>query len=370
VAVPGHSGDDRPSRGGYLIAVAVSAIVHVGIVIFVLFIMPALFSSETPPPTSYSIKIVDSIPAGDPETRLPAINSPPPPSEPLAAKPEETPPPVREQPTPPPPDDKNVIALNSLTPTASPTPTPTPTPTPIETPAPEATETPLPEPSRTPRPHRTPRPTPRPTPRATPRPTPRAKPSPRPRPTPLALVKAEPPAPDLRRELDKVRQQLMRDHLKALKQAAAKAERETARNARPIEDTDSGELVADNPPRTGTGMGVGSDKGGSAGMLQDPAFVMYYQDVQDRIRKAWSFAGGSPDLTATVKFGINPDGGLNSLKVTSSSRDPAFDDSVARAIRAAAPFGSPPEKYRNAFAGGVPAIFKLSELQSGTASDN
>ena len=164
-----------------------------------------------------------------------------------------------------------------------------------------------------------------------------------------------------------MRQQLMSDHLRALKEAA-KAEDESAKNAKPSEDSGSGPVVADRE-RAGSGMGVGPGKG-SAGMLQDPGFVMYYQEVQDRIRKAWSSAGGSPDLTATVKFGINPDGSLKSLKVTQSSRDPAFDDSVARAIRAAAPFGAPPEKYRDAFAGGVPAIFKLSELQSGTASDN
>jgi len=183
------------------------------------------------------------------------------------------------------------------------------------------------------------------------------------------MAKAE-PTPDVKAELAKVREELMRGHLKALqKEAAAKAEEESAKNARSSDESSSGEVVADNP-RTGTGMGVGSDKGGSGGMLQDPGFVMYYQDVQDRIRRAWSYAGGSPDLTATVTFGINPDGSLNSLKVTSSSRDPAFDDSVARAIRAAAPFGPPPEKYRNAFAGGVPAIFKLSELQSGSAADN
>jgi len=174
--------------------------------------------------------------------------------------------------------------------------------------------------------------------------------------------------PDMRKELNKVRQQLLRDHLKAIKEEAAKAEAESARNATPSEDMGSGPVVADRE-RTGTGMGVGPGTG-SAGMLQDPGFVMYYQDVQDRIRRAWSLAGGDPDLTATVTFGINPDGTLNSLKVTSSSRDLAFDDSVARAIRAAAPFGSPPEKYREAFARGVPAIFKLSELQSGAASDN
>jgi TonB family protein len=363
VAVPGHSGDDRPSREGYLIAVAVSAIVHVALVIFVLFIVPKLFGSETLAPTSYSIKIVDEIPAGDPGTRLPAINSEPPMPERHAAKPAPTPPPVEAKPTPPPPDDKNALALNSLTPTVSPTRTPTPITTP--TPAPEPTETPSPEPTRTPRPHRTPRPTPRPT----AQPPPRAKPSPRPKPSPkpLTMAKAD-TAPNVKEELAKVREQLLRDHLKAIKAEAAKAEDESAKHARPSEDPGSGPIVADRE-RAGTGMGIGPGHG-SAGMLQDPGFVMYYQDVQDRIRRAWSFAGGNPDLTATVTFGINPDGTLNSLKVTSSSRDPAFDDSVARAIRAAAPFGSPPDKYRDAFARGVPAIFKLSELQSGTASDN
>jgi TonB family protein len=349
MAAPGHSGDEQPRRGGYLIAVAVSAIAHIGIVIFVLFIVPKLFGAETPPLLAYTVKIVDSIPAGDPGTRLPAINSEPPPPAHQAAKPKEPLPPLPEkaEPTPPPADDKNAIALNTL----KQTPTPTPT------------ETPVPEPSRTPRPHRTPHPTPRPTPEATPKP--RMKPKPKPSPTPLALAKAE--SPDLHKELDKVRQQLMRDHLKALKEAA-KAEDESARNAKPSDDPGSGPVVADRR-REGVGMGVGPGNG-SAGMLQDPGFVMYYQDMQDRIRRAWSYAGGSADLAATVKFGINPDGSLNSLKVTQSSRDPAFDDSVARAIRAAAPFGAPPEKYREAFAGGVPAIFKLSELQAGTASDN
>ncbi len=167
------------------------------------------------------------------------------------------------------------------------------------------------------------------------------------------------------RELETVKENLRRDYFERLR-AAAKAKADAEKNARASANPGSGPVVADRE-RAGTGMGVGPGTG-SAGMLQDPGFVMYYQDVQDRIRRAWSFAGGNPDLSATVKFGINPDGSLNSLKVTESSRDPAFDDSVTRAIRAAAPFGAPPEKYREAFARGVPAVFKLSELQSGTAS--
>jgi TonB family protein len=357
VAAPGLSRDARRSRSGYFIAIVVSAIAHVVVVIFVLFVVPRLFASEATAPPSYTVKIVDNIPAGDVGMRLPAINGEvPPPPERHAAKPEPTPPPEKPLPTPPQANDENAIALNTMTRT----PTPTPPPTPVEAPAPT--------PSATPRPRRTPRPIPKPTPEATPKPTPKphVKRTPKPTPTPIVMAKAA-PTPNVTRALEKVRQQLLAEHLKALKEQA-KAEEESAKHARPSEDSGTGPEVADRE-RAGKGMGVGPGNG-SAGMLQDPGFVMYYQDVQDRIRKAWSFAGGSPDLSATVTFGINPDGSLNALKVTQRSGDPAFDDSVARAIRAAAPFGAPPEKYRNAFAAGVPAIFKLSELQSGTATDN
>jgi TonB family protein len=121
--------------------------------------------------------------------------------------------------------------------------------------------------------------------------------------------------------------------------------------------------VAAEVASLGRGYGVGASPG-SAGIQQDPAFLLYYQEVQKRIRGEWSFAGDNPDLTATVTFGINPDGSLNSIHVTTSSREPSFDDSVVRAIRRAAPFPPPPEKYRTQFAEGLPAIFKLGELQS------
>jgi TonB family protein len=55
--------------------------------------------------------------------------------------------------------------------------------------------------------------------------------------------------------------------------------------------------------------------------------------------------------------------------VIQSSRDPAFDDSVVRAIRGASPFPPPPEKYRQQFAAGVEAVFKLSDLKAGAPSD-
>ena len=71
-------------------------------------------------------------------------------------------------------------------------------------------------------------------------------------------------------------------------------------------------------------------------------------------------------MTATVTVGINPDGSLNAVRVSDASRDPAFDDSVVRAIRLAAPFPPPPEKYRAQFADGVPVIFNLGALRART----
>jgi len=99
-------------------------------------------------------------------------------------------------------------------------------------------------------------------------------------------------------------------------------------------------------------------------MLQDPDFLLYYQAVEDKIKKAWSFMGGSPDLTATVDFSIGPDGTLSWARLATGSKDAAFDDSVLRAIKRAAPFPAPPEKYRTEFMRGIEAQFALGDLKS------
>jgi TonB family protein len=85
--------------------------------------------------------------------------------------------------------------------------------------------------------------------------------------------------------------------------------------------------------------------------------------LQKNIKDAWNFASNDPKLTATVTVGINPDGSLNEVRVTDSSRNPAFDDSVVRAIRLAAPFPAPPEKYRSEFGSGYPVIFNLGAMK-------
>ena len=172
--------------------------------------------------------------------------------------------------------------------------------------------------------------------------------------------------PSVAQQLAKLKHQLLERHLKEL-----------AKNPPPDDEDDDdsdtsetpakgpaggGPVVASNASE-GKGYGIGSGEG-SLGILKDPEFLLYYKTVQDQIKKAWTFTGGSNDLTATVKFAIGADGTLTGLKIGTSSNDGAFDDSVIRAIRRAAPFPAPPEKFRDQFSAGINAVFQLGELKS------
>jgi TonB family protein len=356
---------DRPGWLGYSAAIAASALLHAGIVVFALFVMPNLLHSETAPPPTYTVKIVDNIPAGDLGTHLPKLSGhrKPPPQQMAKAeipKPEE--PKVEAPKTPPPPppanEDKNAVALK----TAAATPTPTPTPEPPPAAAP------------------TPAPTPTPQKVAKPRPTPKP---PQARPThpkheqvhknsngkkePVVVAKAE-NKPNIQDQLRKIREQLMKEHLAQQKKESAEDEDEgddeSEEGARPGTSSGGGPVVGSaNTEGKGYGIGPGT---GSAGELQDLQFLLYYRQVQQKIKDAWIFPGGSNDLTATVDFSIGPDGNLTGVKIGQSSGDPAFDDSVVRAIRKAAPFPPPPDKYRSEFQSGVAAMFRLGELKSST----
>ena len=354
MAAPNLDGRDRASRLGYAGAIILSALGHAVFFALVLVILPAYFHRPDTTPPGYTVKIVDNIPAGDLGTHLPRLTQ----DHPHPARRAQRPKPVVEQhKTPPPPDnDKNVIALNtSYTPTPTPAPEPTVAPTLEPTPEPTAEPTLVPTPKST---HKaTPRPTPsprhrRPRPTPTPAPLPKRGAHPRPKPNEVVIARAE-PTPSVKEQLAALRENMLKEHL---------AERSAAEKAHSSGPSGGGPVLA-NVPHEGEGYGVGAGKG-SMGIQQDPQFLLYYQTVQDRIKKAWNYVGGSGDLTTSVTFAIGPDGSLTGVKLTRSSRDPAFDDSVIRAIRRAAPFPPPPEKYRPEFGQGVDADFKLGELKS------
>jgi TonB family protein len=353
VAAPNLDGRDRSSRLGYAGAIILSALGHAVFFALVLVILPAYFRRPNTTPPGYTVKIVDNIPAGDLGTHLPRLTQDRHPEHPRPERRAERPKPPVEQNKPPPlpPDnDKTVIALNTA---HTPTPTPTPEPTVEPTPEPiaEPTRAPTPKPKRTPKPRRTPEPRHH---RARPTPTPEPRRGAHSRPKPHEIVRAHAePTPSVKEQLDALRENLLKEQL---------AERAAAEKAGSSGPSGGGPVLA-NVPRAGEGYGVGSGKG-SMGIQQDPQFLLYYQTVQDRIKKAWNYVGGSGDLTTSVTFAIGPDGSLTGVKLTQSSRDPSFDDSVLRAIRRAAPFPPPPEKYRSEFGQGVDADFKLGELKS------
>jgi TonB family protein len=332
-------------RLGYFAAISASALVHAGLVVLLLFVLPQLLRVNRVEPPAYTVQILNNLPAGDLGTHpLPPLShkkitrrEPPPERE----KPESTIIPPRETES-----DSNAIALNEQRATATPTATPPPPP-------------PEPTPTATPHPRRTPRATPRPTPRPhRPRPTPlpttiarrhRERKPPKAVPKPSVMIVEAEPTPDLSKQLAEVHEELENES-KKIPPARSTPEKE-------------GGPVEASKASSGTGYGVGPGTG-SAGIQKDPEFLLYYETIRKRIKDAWSFPGANNDLSTEVLFAIGQNGELNGVKVLESSRDAAFDDSVVRAIRRAAPFPPPPEKYRSQFEQGVEAEFKPGELQS------
>ncbi len=360
VAAPDRNRDEGQSRGGYIAAVVVSAIGHVGLFALVFFIAPRYLHQPDAPPPAYTVKIVDNVPAGDLGTHLPRINRNRTEESKAESKPQE--PKVKvEPPKPPelaPSDDKLAFNLKKLD---SPTDTPTPEPTPEPTATPTEEETPTDTPQPTPEPTR--RPTAKPTPRESKRRTPKPMAS-------IVIAKAS-STPSVSERLAALKRKNFEEHVKNIaKMAAAEKKNDDEDMGDDTdEDTDTpagpsgGGPVVGKVASEGRGYGVGPGEG-SEGILKDPEFLLYYNTVQDQIKKAWSFTGGSNDLTATVDFRIGPDGALIGAKIGSSSNDSSFDDSVIRAIRRAAPFPPPPDKFRDQFSDGINAHFQLGELKS------
>jgi TonB family protein len=377
----------------YAVAIGVSALAHAVFIYLVLFALPQWLKSDQTPPPAYTVAIVDNLPAGDLGTHLPRLSSTKhKPLQPLRAPEEQPPestenqPPKESSPVEAPNSDVKALALNA-TATAEPTPEPTPTPTPQPVETPEPTAEPTPEPTQAPTAVATHAPTARPTrAQATPRPRPQARkhnkplkpPAPRTNPkVMLARVAPLPKAmrtPSVKERLAILRKQLMEEHLRELRETAKAREEdendtgddtgdETPAATRRGESSGGGGPVVGNTETSGRGYGVGAGTG-SVGILKDPEFLLYYQKVQERIKDAWSFGGGSKDLTTTVNFAIAPDGRLTGLELAHSSNNASFDQSVLRAIRRAAPFPPPPERYRDQFAQGVQAVFELGELSS------
>ncbi len=94
-----------------------------------------------------------------------------------------------------------------------------------------------------------------------------------------------------------------------------------------------------------------SASGGNGGgdTLRGLPFILYTQQVKQRVKQSWIVAEHKSGLTAVVRFGILASGDVVGVALAERSGDSVFDESAMRAVRKASPLPPPPEAYRNEF---------------------
>ncbi len=101
----------------------------------------------------------------------------------------------------------------------------------------------------------------------------------------------------------------------------------------------------------GTGFGgarIGGS-GGGGGTLAPYAKVAYQNELQAHIKSGWRWMQKSSFLQAFVEVNIRPDGEVTSVRITQSSGNAHFDDSVIRAVKKASPVPPPPREFYSDF---------------------
>jgi TonB family protein len=330
-------GEPEWDRGLWHMVVA-SGVLHV-VAITLLIVVPYTFLHRPPALKSYTVDLVAPEHLGG--TNMIAGGKGRVEGQPMAAAPKvevpKPPPPKVEQPKPPEPK-----------------------------PEPQKVEPPKPEP-----PKEVAKPEPKPEP-AKPKPQPKEnemvlaekvkKPEP-----PKAVAKAEPPKPQPKADAKAA------EKAAAEKAAAEKAAKEAAAvHARDqhIEaaikrmqqqmgkrGAGSGTKAAEQP---GAPISVGPGEG-AGGTVRGVEYLLYYNQMINRIKQAWAWAGANQTLEATVRFNITENGEVVNVRITQPSGDPSYDASVERAVRAANPLPPPPETYRKEFSD-VELIFRPQDL--------
>ncbi len=176
-----------------------------------------------------------------------------------------------------------------------------------------------------------------------PKPAPQAKPA-----APKAIAKAEPPKAD-----SKAAAEAARAAEKAAKQAAAAHARdEHIEAAVKRMQQQMGKRGAGSGTKPGEQPGAPISVGpgeGAGGTVRGVEYLLYYNQMINRIKQAWAWAGGNQTLEATVGFTITETGDVVNVRIKQPSGDPGYDASVERAVRAVNPLLPPPEAYRKEF---------------------
>ena len=389
--------------------VVVALVLHF-VVVVVLFFVANLKLRPDAPIDAYTVEVVDGgelgghLPSGLPDVKIgPAAGpvrpprsvapEPPRPPAPEAAKPApepvkeearppeppvkpEPPAPAAEKPPEPPPQlakeepRPDVVIPDKTAPTppaavASAAPPPAPTPAPTRSVAPPPTPRPAPSaPPGTPRPA--------PSARATPAPE-RPKPTPMPRKSEMAIArrdaepakqaaKATPPAKPATAATPISRDARIAEALARVQQRVGDAGEQKPVVASARGPAAGGGVGGPDAPDANRRVGIGPGAGG-AGKVRGVEFLLYYNQMLNRIRGAWVWTGGGSDLEVKVRFRILDDGNVVDVRITQASSDSSYDASVLRAIRGVSPLDPPPARYRDDFSD-VELTFHPSDLKT------
>jgi TonB family protein len=187
-------------------------------------------------------------------------------------------------------------------------------------------------------------------------------PSPKAAPSPKVVAKAEPPkAPPAAQS---------KAEAEAAKKAAAEAaaarerdERITAAVKRVeqqlgVRGGGTGQKAGDKP---GGPVAVGPGEG-AGGQIIGVEYLLYYNEMINRIKQSWAWAGADRSLEAVVRFSIAESGEVLDVRITHPSGDVGYDASVERAVKAVNPLPPPPEAFRKQFSD-VEITFSPESLQ-------
>ena len=123
------------------------------------------------------------------------------------------------------------------------------------------------------------------------------------------------------------------------------------------ESTQSAAVASKGGDVLSVGPGVGDGaaalgQGGRGGgtVVKGAEFLMYQTKIVSMIKENWAWPGQKGSLKALVRFGIKDNGEITGIKIAEASGDPAFDESILRALRKSSPLPAPPEPYRKDFA--------------------
>jgi colicin import membrane protein len=143
--------------------------------------------------------------------------------------------------------------------------------------------------------------------------------------------------------LDKVRERLIQSAVDRVK-SRAESTQQTAVASK------SGNILSVGPGEGDGAAALGQGGRGGGTAVKNAEFLMYQTKIVSTIKENWAWPGQKGSLKALVRFSIKDNGEITGTKIAEPSGDPAFDESILRALRKSSPLPAPPESYRKDFA--------------------